>query len=370
MKLYLIAGEASGDLQGSLLLKALLAEDPSLVVRFWGGDMMQAAAGGIEPVRHYREGAVMGFGDVLSKGGQLLSRLGFCTRDILSFAPDAVVLIDYPGFNMSIARFAHAHGIKVVWYIAPKTWASRSGRNRLLRRYVDELIVLFPFEKEYFESVGVPCMYLGNPLVEYIDSYHFTRIVEWPYVAVLPGSREAEVRRTLPVVLDVARLNPSLQFVVAAAPGRDLAEYEKYIGGSSNVSLVAGRTYDVLKFASAAIINSGTASLEAALIGTPQVVVWSTSPITAFIARKVLKVLEHIKYISLGNLIDRSLVFKELIQEDFNPSLLGAELSRLLGDPSCRAAMLAGYSRIRSALSPTGQNCPGSILNIIAAQKD
>lgn len=353
MKLYLIAGEASGDLQGSLLLKALLAEDPSLVVRFWGGDMMQAAAGGIEPVRHYREGAVMGFGDVLSKGGKLLSRLGFCKRDLLSFAPDAVVLIDYPGFNMSIARFAHTHGIKVVWYIAPKTWASRPGRNRLLRRYVDELIVLFPFEKEYFESVGVPCRYFGNPLVEYIDSYHFTRIVEGPYVAVLPGSREAEVRRTLPVVLDVARLNPSLHFVVAAAPGRDLAEYQKYIGGSSNVSLVAGRTYDVLKFASAAIINSGTASLEAVLIGTPQVVVWSTSPITAFIARKVLKVLEHIKYISLGNLIDRSLVFKELIQEDFNPSLLSAELSRLLGDPSCRAAMLAGYSRIRSALSPS-----------------
>lgn len=352
MRYYLIAGEASGDLHGSNLIRALKAEDPGAEFRFRGGDLMAAEAG-TAPVVHYREGAIMGFTAVLRKAGALVSSLRSCQDDILSWKPDAVILIDYPGFNLRIARFCHIKHVKVFWYIAPKTWASRPGRNRELKVYLDAMYIVFPFEIKYFESVGVPFEYHGNPLVEAVDAHSFTRPCDGPYIALLPGSRGSEISRTMPVAMQVAgRLGRKV--IVAGAPSRTPEDYTPYTAGHDNVEVVFGRTYDILKFADAAIINSGTASLEAALIGTPQVVCWSTSPFSAFIARKILHVLDNIEFISLGNLCLGREAFKELIQEDFTAENLEAELKRITEDDSCREKMLSDYNEIRALLGGDG----------------
>lgn len=364
MRYYIIAGEASGDLHGSNLVRGLAAEDKGARIRFWGGDMMKAAAeeSGVpaELVRHYRDGAVMGFTEVLAKGFKLLRNVGFCKEDIAAWKPDVVILIDYPGFNMKIASFCHRHGIKVFYYIAPKTWASREGRNRRLKAWVDRLFIVFPFEKEYFSSRGIGYVYEGNPLVDAVDSHEFVRPVQGRYIALLAGSRKAEVARTMPVCMELADKLSALpryegyKFVVAGAPARTREDYQLYIGSRTNVELLFGRTYDILKFADAAVVNSGTASLEAALIGTPQVVCWSTSPLTYFMAKNVLRVGDHIKYISLGNLCIDRLAFRELIQDDFNLEEVLAEVRRLNEDEAYRSRMLADYAAIREVLGGRG----------------
>ena len=358
MRYYLIAGEASGDLHGSNLVRGLLAEDPEAACRCRGGEMMEAA--GATLVQHYREGAVMGLTDVLGKAGKLLRSLRECKRDIAAWQPDAVILIDYPGFNMKIAKWCHARGIRVFYYIAPKTWASRAGRNRKLKAWVDRLFIVFPFEIPYFTEQGIPFVYKGNPLVDAVDGHDFVRPVEGRYVAMLAGSRKGEIARMMPVLMDAADRLAALpgwedvRFVVAGAPARSEADYAPYIAGRRNVRLLFGRTYDVLKFADAAVINSGTASLEAALIGTPQVVGWSTSPVTAWIARHVLRVMDHIKFISLGNLcLDRE-VFRELIQEDLTGAAVSDEVRRLVEDAPYREKMLSGYAEIRTSLGGAG----------------
>ena len=364
MRYYIIAGEASGDLHGSNLVRGLAAEDKEARIRFWGGDMMKAAAeeSGVpaELVRHYREGAVMGFTEVLAKGFKLLHNVGFCKEDIAAWKPDVVILIDYPGFNMKIASFCHRHGIKVFYYIAPKTWASREGRNRRLKAWVDRLFIVFPFEKEYFSSRGIGYVYEGNPLVDAVDSHDFVRPVPGRYIALLAGSRKAEIARTMPICMELADKLSALpryegyKFVVAGAPARTREDYQPYIGSRTNVELLFGRTYDILKFADAAVVNSGTASLEAALIGTPQVVCWSTSPLTYFVAKNVLRVGDHIKYISLGNLCIDRLAFRELIQDDFNLEEVLAEVRRLNEDEAYRSRMLADYASIREVLGGRG----------------
>ncbi len=358
MRYYLIAGEASGDLHGSNLVRGLLAEDPEAACRCRGGEMMAAA--GATLVQHYREGAVMGLTDVLGKAGKLLRSLKECKRDIAAWQPDAVILIDYPGFNMKIAKWCHARGIRVFYYIAPKTWASRAGRNRKLKAWVDRLFIVFPFEIPYFTEQGIPFVYKGNPLVDAVDGHDFVRPVEGRYVAMLAGSRKGEIARMMPVLMDAADRLAGLpgwedvHFVVAGAPARSEADYAPYIAGRRNVRLLFGRTYDVLKFADAAVINSGTASLEAALIGTPQVVGWSTSPVTAWIARHVLRVMDHIRFISLGNLcLDRE-VFRELIQEDLTGAAVSDEVRRLVEDAPYREKMLSGYAEIRTSLGGAG----------------
>ena len=355
MKYYLIAGEASGDLHASNLMKGLAAEDPQAQFRFWGGEKMAAVGG--ELVHHYKEGAVMGASEVLRKGFKLLANLRNCKRDLLAWHPDAVILVDYPGFNMKIARFAHSHGLKVFYYIAPKTWASREGRNRELKRYVDMLYIVFPFEIPYFESKGIPFVYKGNPLVEAIDKADRTPVCEGPSIAILPGSRKAEISRMMPVCMEVADALHALpaykdfKFLVAGAPSREPQDYQDWIEPrAAYVSLVFDRTYSILSGARAAIVNSGTASLEATLLGTPQVVCWSTSPLTAFLARKVLRVMDHIKYVSLANLIADKLIFKELIQEDFNAPAVTAELRRLVEDDAVREQMQKDYASVRDAL--------------------
>ena len=358
MKYYLIAGEASGDLHGSNLMKGLLQEDPGADFRFWGGGMMEAAGG--TKVRDYKATAVMGLTDVLANLGRISRNLKDCKADILEWKPDVVILIDYPGFNMKIARFCHEHGIRVFYYIAPKTWASREGRNRKLKAWVDRLFIVFPFEIPYFESRQIPFIYKGNPLVDAVDNHEYSRPEEGRYIAILAGSRKAEIARTMPKAMRMADILHALpeyagcKFIVAGAPSRSPEDYNRHIGGRDYVEVVFGRTYDVLKFADAALINSGTASLEAALTGTPQVVCWSTSFVTAVLAKYVLRVLDHIKYISLGNLILDRLAFRELIQYDFTPEECAAEIRRLTEDLPYRERMLADYREIRQRLGGTG----------------
>ena len=360
MRYYIIAGEASGDLHGSNLIKGLRAADEAAEFRFWGGDMMAAAAGGEKPVRHYKDGAVMGLTDVLGKAGRLLGNISFCKSDILAWKPDAVILIDYPGFNFRIAAFAHKNGFKVFYYIAPKTWASREGRNRKLRRYVDRLFIVFPFEKQYFSERGIPYTYVGNPLVDAVDNFQYSPVTDGRSIAILAGSRSGEIGRMMPVCMQAVDMLSADErfdgytFIVAGAPSRSEADYMKHIAGRTNVKLVFGRTYDVLKYADAAIINSGTASLEAALIGTPQVVCWSTSALTAFVARNILHVLDHIRFISLGNLIIDKPAFKEFIQEDFTAENVADEVKKLVFDKEYRMAMISDYGDIRAMLGGSG----------------
>ena len=380
MRYYLIAGEASGDLHGSNLIKGLRAEDPDARFRFRGGDLMLAAAVGDAPadatadsplVRHYKDGAVMGIGDVIAKAGSLLGDIAACKEDILSWSPDVVILIDYPGFNMKIARFCHERGIRVFYYIAPKTWASRSGRNRKLKAWVDRLFIVFPFEIPYFTKEGIPFIYKGNPLVDAVaDSPAMQRpradflsangLPEGRYIAILAGSRGGEIRRMMPVCMDAVRLLGAdeafrdFRFVIAGAPSRDASDYVIDDDLKDKVSVVFGDTYGVLRHAEAAVINSGTASLEAALVGTPQVVCWSTGAFAAFIGRNVLRIFDHVKYISLGNLCLDRLVFRELIQEDFTAPAVADEVRRLVADIPYREKMLSGYAEIKESLGGRG----------------
>ena len=380
MRYYIIAGEASGDLHGSNLIRGLRLEDPESCFRIWGGDMMQDAAldemlagrtaavrlpGGVtgaEPpskiaeqvlVRSYKDGAVMGLTDVLAKAGKLLGNLSFCKKDILEWKPDVVILIDYPGFNMKVARFCHDNGIRVFYYIAPKTWASRASRNRKLKKWVDKLFIVFPFEVPYFEKTGIPFEYVGNPLLDAVDSHDYQRPVEGRYIALLAGSRSGEIKRMMPICMEVAD-TLGCKVVIAGAPARSIDDYRPFIGGRKNIEVIFGRTYDILRYADAAIINSGTASLEAALIGTPQVVCWSTSKLTAFVARRILRVLDNIRYISLGNLCIDKCAFRELIQEEFTAENVVAEVRRLTGDPAYREQMLDDYADIRQSLGGKG----------------
>lgn len=365
MRYYIIAGEASGDLHGSNLMKGIYAEDPGAEIRFWGGSLMAEVGGTL--VQDYKDGAVMGLGDVIAKAGALLGNVKRCRQDILSFNPDVVILIDYPGFNFKIAEFAHRHGFKVFYYIAPKTWASREGRNRKLKSFVDRLFIVFPFEVPYFESKGIPFIYKGNPLIDAIDGsaamaetreafLHRHGLEGKRCIAILAGSRKGEISRTMPVGIEVAdRLHAMPQyrdtvFLVAGAPSRSREDYESHIGGRDYVRLIFGDTYGILRHSDAAMINSGTASLEAALIGTPQVVVYSFAKLTMAVVRRIVKV----KYISLGNLIVDKPVFRELIQEEMNAASVGDEVIRLIEDGSYRSRMIDGYTEIRDALGKSG----------------
>ena len=369
MKYYIIAGEASGDLHGSNLMRGLYAEDPEADVRFWGGPLMDGVykehQSGSGLVRDYRDTAVMGYLEVLLKGFTIMKNVEACKKDISEWKPDVVILIDYPGFNFKIAEFAHNAGFKVFYYIAPKVWASRESRIKKLKAYVDKLFIVFPFEKEYFDRKEVPYVYAGNPLVDAVDgssALSETRAeflsrtslpdVEW--VALLAGSRNMEIGSMMPTYMQFAdRLHaerPSLHFVVAAAPFRKPGDYAKYLGVRDFVHVVYGETYGTLRHARAAVINSGTASLEAALIGTPQVVTYKVAAASAFIMRRIIKV----KYVSLANLIINRLAFKEFLQENFTVENVLAEVKRLLDDESCRSAMLSDYAEVRALLGGTG----------------
>ena len=370
MRYYIIAGEASGDLHGSNLMKGLYAQDPSASIRFWGGPMMnavfQAHESGTGLVADYRETAVMGFVQVLKQGRTLVKRIESCQQDIRAWKPDVVILIDYPGFNLRIAEFAHNAGFKVFYYIAPKVWGSRESRVAQLKANVDKLFIVFPFEKPYFERQGIPYVYMGNPLVDALAQspqlaepkaafLERTGLPDQPWIALLAGSRTMEIRSMMPIYMKLAdawhATHPQDLFVVAAAPSATQADYAPYLGGRSYVKVVYGETYGALRHARAAVINSGTASLEAALIGTPQLVSYKLSSLVpAWFARKYIKV----KYISLGNLILDRLAFREYIQDEVKVQSLLQELTRLCEDPAYREAMLASYAQIRELLGSVG----------------
>ena len=381
MKYYIIAGEASGDLHGSNLMKGLYAEDPQAAVRFWGGDLMHSVyknCEGLRPagpaegsglVRHYKEGAIMGFWEVFRKAGMLLGNVRFCEKDIMDWKPDAVILIDYPGFNFKIAEFAHRHGFKVFYYIAPKVWASREGRIKKLRKYVDKLFIVFPFEIQYFRKKGIDFIYKGNPLVDAIDGSAASKetrqeflerngLPDKPVIAMLAGSRKGEISTMMPVLREFAERMASLprysgyQFIVAGAPARSMGDYAPYLKGcSADIKVLFGQTQSIVKNAEAAVVNSGTASLETVLLGTPQVVGFIMgSRITYAIARKIVKV----KFISLGNLIIDRQAFKEFIQDDCNADNLVAEVRALIEDEAYRRKMLSEYDCIRKALGGKG----------------
>ena len=374
MKYYIIAGEASGDLHGSNLMKGIYAEDPQAEIRFWGGDLMlnvyNAGDGtGTGLVRHYKEGAVMGFVEVLAKAGKLLKNVKFCKEDILAWKPDVVILIDYPGFNFKIAEFAHKAGFKVFYYIAPKVWASRESRIKKLKAYVDKLFIVFPFEKPYFDAKGVEYIYKGNPLVDAVDGspamlesrqdfLSRAGLEEKPIIAMLAGSRKGEINTMMPVLTEFAGKMHSLakysgyQFLIAGAPSRTMKDYEPWLNDENRkyIKVLFGETQSIIRHAEAGVINSGTASLETALFGTPQVVGYITNPLTYRIAKKIVK----IKYISLGNLIIDRLAFKEFIQDECNSDALVAEIRELIENQERKTKMLADYADIRNALGGTG----------------
>jgi len=390
MKYYIIAGEASGDLHGSNLMKGLYSQDKEAEIRFWGGDEMNAAflAGdrsvSNDPVtseictsdseqysglvQHYKEGAIMGFWEVFKNAGKLLGNVSRCKRDILSHRPDVVILIDYPGFNFKIAEFTHRHGIRTFYYIAPKVWASREGRIRKLKAYVDRLFIVFPFEIEYFRSKGVDFVYKGNPLVDAVDNSRAmtekredflkrNNLEDKPIIAMLAGSRKGEISTMMPVLTEFARKMhrfpefSGYQFLVAGAPARSMKDYSPWLNPEEEyVKVLFGETQSIIKNAEAAVVNSGTASLETVLLGTPQVVGYIGSSITYAIAKRIVKV----KYISLGNLCINRRAFKEFIQNDCNADALTKEVRALIKDTDYRKKMLADYSEIRCVLGNSG----------------
>ncbi len=380
MKYYIIAGEASGDLHGSNLMKGIYESDPEAKIRFWGGDMMMAVHKNFQNtssqtsgnysglVRHYKEGAIMGFWEVLKNAGKLLGNVRFCKKDIIANNPDVIILIDYPGFNFKIAEFAHKRGFKVFYYIAPKVWASREGRIKKLKAYVDKLFIVFPFEIPYFESKGIDFIYKGNPLVDAVDNspamnesredfIKRNNLDDKPFIAMLAGSRKGEINTMMPVLKEFAHRMRSIpqykdyQFLVAGAPARTIEDYSPFLGPEDDfIKVLFGQTQHIIRNAEAAVVNSGTASLETVLFGTPQVVGYIGSRITYMIARHIVK----IKYISLGNLIVDRLAFKEFIQDECNAEALVREVRLLIEDKAYRGKMLSEYIVIRNLLGGAG----------------
>jgi len=353
MKYYIIAGEASGDLHGSNLIKEMRILDPDSQIRCWGGDMMQAA--GADLVKHYKDLAFMGFVEVISNLGTILKNLRFCKEDILAHKPDLLILIDYPGFNLRIAKWAKEQGIKVVFYISPQVWAWKEGRVNAIKKTVDKMIVILPFETAFYERWNYKVEYVGHPLVQVIDEYLSTgahkKLSDRPIIALLPGSRKQEILKKLPIMLQLSAEFPSYQFIVAKAPGMEDAFYESLLQPYGNVSAVRNDTYNLLTQSAAALVTSGTATLETALFGVPEVVCYKGNPVSYMIARKLIKV----KYISLVNLIMDKEVVKELIQDDLNVGNLKKELSLLLNDPLKKEQLSSDYQALKNLLSQGGR---------------
>lgn len=349
MRIYLIAGEASGDLHGANLVKALFAQRPSLTCRAWGGDLMQNA--GATLVKHYRDLAFMGFVEVLKNLATILRNIAFCKRDILDFQPDVLVLIDYPGFNMRIAKWAKKRGIRVVYYIAPQLWAWHASRAHALRRDVDKLLVILPFEPIFFQQYNLKAYFVGHPLLDELGTT-ISRLERPPkskQIALLPGSRTQEVSRILPRMLEATRSFPEYTFVVAGASSLSVAFYQPMLKAYPNVQLKRGETYNVLRQSCAALVKSGTSTLETALLDVPQVVCYAGSPISYQIAKRLV----NVQYISLVNLIMDQPLVQELIQDDLKESNLVPALRHILSEKG-GTDIRAGYAALRERLGGGG----------------
>lgn len=357
MKYYLIAGEASGDLHGSNLMKALKTEDPAADFRIWGGDLMQEAGGDLR--KHYRELAFMGFVEVLKNLRTIVRNLRFCEQDILAYQPDALILIDYPGFNLRIAKWAKEQGIKVLYYISPQIWAWHTSRVHQIKANVDRMYVILPFEKDFYAKYNCEVDFVGHPLLDVVKGYAAAPdfrskngLTEAPIIALLPGSRKQEIIRMLSVMLEMAPLFPQYQFVIAGAPSMPAAFYEQILAEKQrpqNVKLVQKQTYDLLSQAEAALVTSGTATLETALFQVPEVVCYRGNNLSYQIAKRLISV----KYISLVNLIVDKPLVKELIQNDFNPKVLHNELEKIL-QPVARQEIKTGYADLQLLMGDAG----------------
>ncbi|MBC5840933.1 lipid-A-disaccharide synthase [Flavobacterium sp. F-380] len=356
MKYYIIAGEASGDLHGSNLMKALYQEDSVADIRFWGGDLMESVGGTL--VKHYRELAFMGFIEVVFNLKTILGNIKVCKKDILKFKPDVIIFIDYPGFNMRIAKWAKESGIKTHYYISPQIWAWKENRIKDIKRDVDKMYVILPFEKDFYESKhNYPVTFVGHPLIDAIhnqkaivlDDFRIqNNLSDKPIIALLPGSRKQEITKMLSIMLSVIKDFPDYQFVIAGAPSQDYSFYESFIT-NSNIKFISNKTYDLLKIATAALVTSGTATLETALFKVPEVVCYKGSWASYQIAKGIIT----LKYISLVNLIMDEEVVTELIQDDFNTKNLKKELVKLLA-PAHREQLLKKYNLLETKLGGTG----------------
>ena len=360
MKYYLIAGEPSGDLHGSNLINGLKGADPEAQFRFWGGDKMAEAGGRENLAKDYKETSFFGIVEVVKNLRTIKRQLLECQQDLLHFAPDVLILIDYPGFNMKMARFAKEHGIRVFYYIAPKVWAWREWRVKSIQRYVDELFIIFPFEREYFPKHGIQPIFEGNPLVDAIEARRpslpspeeFRRrhgLDQRPIVALLAGSRRGEIKANLPLMADLARRFPERQFVVTGVSWLDRSLYEQQIG-DSGIRYVCDQTYETLAAAEAAVVTSGTATLETALLNVPEVVVYRTLWLQVKLQPYVLKV----PYVSLVNLNLGCESVAEIIQSDMDITRAEKELRAILPGGEKRTRMLEEFARLRAIIGGPG----------------
>lgn len=357
MKYYIIAGEASGDLHGSNLIKALKKEDPSANIRCWGGDLMEKAGGVL--AKHYKDMAFMGFLEVIMNIPTIFKNIRYCKEDIEAFHPDKIIFIDFSGFNLRIAKWAKQHGYRTNYYISPQIWASREGRINKIKRDIDAMYVILPFEKDFYEKKhGYPVQFVGHPLIDAIentpleDNATFRKENELdpnkPIIALLPGSRKQEVQKMLDVMLSVKKDFPDYQFVIAGAPSLPDAFYAPYLSGDK-VGYVSNKTYTLLSHSHAALVTSGTATLETALFGIPQVVCYKGNWISYQIAKRIIT----LDYISLVNLIMDREVVKELIQNELTTKNLKSELLKIVDGPD-RKRILEDYQTLRKKLGGKG----------------
>ena len=358
MKYYVIAGEASGDLHGGNLIKHIFQRDTQADIRAWGGDLMEAE--GAEVVKHYRDLAFMGFVEVAANLRTILKNFDLCKADILEYKPDVIILIDYPGFNLRMAKFAHQNGIKVFYYISPQIWAWKENRVKQIKAYVDEVYVILPFEKDFYAKFDVDVTFVGHPLIDAVEQFKVefpsreaflseNGLHDKPLVALLPGSRKQEISKMLPLMLSVAKDYPDYQFVIAGAPSQDHDFYMPFIA-DTGIQIVFGKTYQLLTYSHSAIVTSGTATLETAIFKVPQVVCYRGGFLSVIIARLLVK----IKYISLVNLIMDREVVKELIQSDLNKKSLKKEFELISRKGDRRDKMMEDYDLLYQKLGGQG----------------
>lgn len=357
MKYYIIAGEVSGDMHAANLIAEIKKKDSHAEFRAWGGDQMKAQ--GVTLVKHLRHMAFMGFVEVAANLRKVLGNISECKKDIVEYAPDAVILVDYPGFNLRIAKFAHEKGFRVFYYISPQVWAWKRRRVKKIKESVDKMLVILPFEEDFYKNYGIDVTYVGNPLLDELSKtttanrHVFLRRnslgEKREIIALLPGSRRQEVKRMLGVMLKVIPHFPQYQFVIAGVPsvGKDL--YKKLIG-STDVTFIEGQTYDLLQNASAALVTSGTATLETALFHVPEVVCYKANRLSYLIAKKLIRV----KYISLVNLVMDKQVVAELIQDDLTEENLVNQLNQLLTNGKVQSQLLDDYMELQSRLGDAG----------------
>ncbi|WP_353779001.1 lipid-A-disaccharide synthase [Winogradskyella sp. 3972H.M.0a.05] len=355
MKYYIIAGEASGDLHGSNLMKALIKQDVDADFRFWGGDLMEAVGGTL--VKHYKERSFMGFAEVILNLRKIFGLIKFCKTDIATYQPDVIIFIDNSGFNLRIAKWAKQENYKTHYYISPQVWASRASRVEKIKRDIDEMYVILPFEEEFYKSYNYDVHFVGHPLIDAIadrsqvDEYKFRAehgLNEKPIIALLPGSRKQEIIKMLSVMLSVVKDFTDYQFVIAGAPSQDYEFYQQFIK-TNNVAFVSNETYDLLSISTAALVTSGTATLETALFKVPQVVCYKANAISYHIAKRIIT----LKFISLVNLIMDKEVVTELIQGDLNTKQLKQELNLIL-DESHREQLYLDYYELEQKLGGKG----------------